>query len=134
MTPSEKRIYGRTAILFPLSRRGVKWFGYRRWLSLLQKVRLPMAAISPDETQTVQRTIALMRQRHGQRLNAGYCLPRTLTLWWLLKQQNITATIHFGIRNDHAFDAHAWLTHQQHILFDLSQEVEQFVEIYQSNQ
>jgi hypothetical protein len=40
----------------------------------------------------------------------GNCLQQSLTLWWLLRRQNIESQIRFGARKDGGeFKAHAWV-------------------------
>ena len=37
------------------------------------------------------------------------CLEKSLALRWLLLQRGISTSLHFGIRNGHGLDGHAWL-------------------------
>jgi hypothetical protein len=40
----------------------------------------------------------------------GNCLSRSLTLWWLLRQQGLEGTLRIGTRfKDGQFQAHAWV-------------------------
>jgi hypothetical protein len=40
----------------------------------------------------------------------GNCLSRSLTLWWLLRQQGLEGTLRIGTRfKDGRFQAHAWV-------------------------
>lgn len=51
-----------------------------------------------------------LADRHG--LVHPSCLAKSLTLWWLLRRQNLSADLRIGIRKENEkFEAHAWVEH-----------------------
>lgn len=128
------RIWWWSALLFPISRLGVRIFGFQHWWRILQRLRWPIAPLHTKKLNASRRTVRLIRQWPNLGVHSGHCLPRTLTLWWLLKQQKIDCTVHLGVHRDvsqtHTFEAHAWLTYQGRVLFDDSSAIKHYVELY----
>lgn len=92
--------------------------GYSRTLARLSR-RLPWPGETPDKTVTsrrIERDTWAVRAA-GENLPWGSCLPRSVTLWWLLARQGIVTEIQFGVRrSDDDFSAHAWVEwHHQNI-------------------
>ena len=54
-----------------------------------------------------------------EQLPWGSCLPRSLTLWWLLSRRGIDTEIHFGVRkSEDDLAAHAWVVWGDQALTD----------------
>ena len=102
----------------------LRLFGYKRvqrWLRRKQSVR---SSAGLDEA----RRRALAVQRVARRLPYATCLPRSLTLWWLLQRQGIEADIHVGVKKeDGELKAHAWVECQGTILGDTSDVRRRFI-------
>ena len=55
------------------------------------------------------------------------CLPKSLTLWWLLRRQGIESQLRFGARkNDRRMEAHAWVEFEGVPLNDATDVMERF--------
>lgn len=85
--------------------------GYRRSHSLLaRRSRAPVSTRGTPGVSTRVELEAWAVRTASEQLPWGSCLPRSLTLWWLLQRRGIDCDIHFGVRkNDDDFGAHAWV-------------------------
>lgn len=88
--------------------------GMKRWLVWLAKAPAWRTSNAPAE-QSLRLAIAAVRwvERHSlfrwrARTN---CLPRALTLSWLLARRNVSSQLRVGVRRDErgALAAHAWV-------------------------
>jgi len=77
--------------------------------------------------------IAVMRQaaRQIRRFDVRArrdCLPRALTVYYLLRRRGIPVSFSMGIRK-HPFGAHAWVEHQGQVISDYRDERSGYVQI-----
>ena len=104
----------RAGVLLPATALGLRIFGFNRMRALLGKA-LPDtgSGLSGDGEQRLAATTARMvgiAARHG--FGRVTCLPRSLTLWRLLRNQGIAAELRIGVRREAGrMDAHAWVEH-----------------------
>lgn len=118
--PAQRRL-GRCALwLLPASVLGLRVFGWRRWQKCLERWgRIGSECPARDTAERLRQSIAVMEtvQNHG--LLGGNCLPRSLTLWYLLRRQGLDSQLCLGVRRINGiFNAHAWLEYQGQPLND----------------
>jgi len=86
-------------------------FGYQRSRTILSG-RLggsPQGARIPQLSDRVELDAWAVRAA-AEQVPWGSCLPRSLTLWWLLGRRGIETEIHFGVRQgEDDLAAHAWV-------------------------
>jgi len=57
----------------------------------------------------------------------GNCLAQSLTIWWLLRRQRLSASLCIGVRKRQGqFEAHAWAEHHSRVLNDDAEIAMQF--------
>jgi hypothetical protein len=127
--PQDRALILRAALLLPLIEVGLRLLGFRRCKELIEKfsLRAQFPQVLPED---LQREAALRAARavrsielHGP-ANPN-CLERSMTLWWLLRQDGIGGELHIGARKEGGrFKAHAWVELGGQVLND-SAEVHQ---------
>jgi Transglutaminase-like superfamily len=116
LSPQEKFLLLQALFLLPVNVLGLRVFGFRRWQAALEKLlakRQPNSAIAtaPDIARVVNLASAQMFR--------AVCLPRSMTLWWMLGRRGIASELRIGVRKEaDIFTAHAWLECQGIILND----------------
>ena len=82
--------------------------------SLVVQPASPMPA--PTEIRRVVRMVNAAANRGPVKAN---CLPRSLTIWWLLRRQGLDCELRLGVKpRDAAIQAHAWVEHRGEVLND----------------
>lgn len=116
LDPEARRLFRRAAVLLLLVKAslGLRGFGKtQEWLKgRLQRER-PALSKSAANTDIVDRTCRMVRaaDRHAI-LHVG-CLEQSLTLWYLLGVQGVSASVRIGIpKQTEPFEAHAWVEHE----------------------
>ena len=93
----------------------LRLIGFRRWKRILWASsggrKLVDKSLSRDSIKTAESAYAVVdmvaRNTPG---NLITCLPRSLTLWWILRRQTVEAELRMGVRNDgERIVAHAWV-------------------------
>jgi|SRR6266404_6365388 len=130
LSAAERWMLAQTLVLLPLTQGGVYSLGVSRWQAVLARLALRRRNSGPDahlapkrssedsialagEEATNQRARAIARlvkiaAHHG--LYRARCLPQSLVLWSLLRQNGIESEIRFGIRKEEGqLHAHAWV-------------------------
>jgi hypothetical protein len=106
-------MFWRAAILLPLVRWSLRLRGYGKTFSSLQRrAQFPtkVTEISPESRQEVQSTCRIVRAALRYSLAQYTCLEESLTLWFLLRRQEIPACLRIGVRKENErFEAHAWV-------------------------
>jgi hypothetical protein len=118
-------MFRRAAILLPLVRWSLRLRGYGATFASLQK-RIPPQAdsveSSPDARDKVQATCRMVRAALRYSLAEHSCLEESLTLWYLLRKQEIPACLRIGVRKENEkFEAHAWVEHAGEALNQLDE-------------
>ena len=99
------------AVLLPLSRAGLRLFGYRKVERVTRRL-FPLGHPNSDATDVAYRTAHLVAVAARRGAVAANCLPRSLVLWALLRRKGVDALLRFGFRkNQGEFGAHAWVEH-----------------------
>jgi hypothetical protein len=111
---SAQNLFLRAIVLLPLVSLSLRWRGFRATRESLE--RFPPKADSEQGAATASGRAAQiahmvnLADRHG--LVHPSCLAKSLTLWWLLRRQNLSADLRIGIRKENEkFEAHAWVEH-----------------------
>lgn len=89
---------------------GLRWRGYGSLYALLARRGTGPPAARPNQA-AYATTRAVYRA--ARRLPYATCLPRSLTLWYLLRRQGVPSDLHVGVRRESdTFAAHAWVEYQ----------------------
>src|SRR5262245_30845981 len=102
---------------------GLWCLGYRRVVRVLERwgrirpiVTKRSESLSVDHARRLAQSVAGAAAWHPLRPT---CLPRAVTLWWLMRQRGIQGEIRFGARHvQKQFEAHAWVECQGRVLND----------------
>jgi hypothetical protein len=111
---TEKRLLVGSVVLLPISAVVLRFISLRRFQSFLSM------GVSGDWSRrgylnrstiaTAFETARMVRVASSRGLCRGNCLQRSVTLWWLLRRQNIESHIRFGARKESGkLTAHAWV-------------------------
>lgn len=111
-----RKMFRRAAVLLPLVGASLRLRGYKRtqeWLQarwVRRNVALPPTVGCKD---IVEKTCRMVRAAVRYGLPGASCLEASLTLWYLLRLQGISACVRIGVRK-HAnlFEAHAWVEYE----------------------
>jgi hypothetical protein len=129
LTGTEWTILIRAGVLLPAIAFGLRVVGFNRLRALLGKV-LPDGGVrlSGDREKSlvvVTTRMVGIASRHG--FPRVTCLPRSLTLWRLLRSQGVEADLRIGVRREAGrLDAHAWVEHRGLPLNDASDVAERY--------
>ncbi len=111
-----RKMFRRAAILLPLVGASLRLRGYGRTQEWLQgrwerrNQALPQTASSKD---IVENTCRMVRAAVHYGLPGASCLEASLTLWYLLRLQGISANVRIGVRkHTNLFEAHAWVEYE----------------------
>ena len=115
----ERRLLARAWFLLPLMALWIRVAGFRRVRAFLEgRSSIPE---EPDEKQSPRhrleeaRTVArIITAAASHPLFSISCLPRSLTLWWILRQRGMDSEIRIGVRRQgELLEAHAWVEYQE---------------------
>lgn len=111
LTRAERRVAVRALGLVVAFRLALWTLPARRVLAAAPRRRVRPAGVAPERTAWLVRAAA-------RRVPDASCLTRALAVRWLLAQDGLESTLHFGHRRDErgAFAAHAWLEHEGRVL------------------
>jgi hypothetical protein len=122
-SPEDRRLILRATWVMPLTRIGLRLFGFWRWKELIERfllsTRFPRPLPASAENQSVLRTVRAVRSVELHGLTDPNCLERSMTLWWMLRREGIEGELHIGARKqDGSFKAHAWVELRGQVLND----------------
>jgi hypothetical protein len=110
---AERWLLAQALALLPLTALALWVVGLRRWQATVAR----LAPVGPvprgDEAALLREGRATARlveaaARHGP--CRATCLPRSLTLWWLLRRRGIDGDLRIGVRKGAGrLEAHAWV-------------------------
>jgi hypothetical protein len=111
-----RKMFRRAAVLLPLIGASLRLRGYKRtqvWLEARCVRRSPALPQTAGNKDIVEKTCRMVRAAVRYGMPGASCLEASLTLWYLLRLQGISATVRIGVRK-HAnlFEAHAWVEHE----------------------
>lgn len=113
LTPSERYMFIRAMILFPVTACSLRIFGLRGIQQRMGRLALRdgMRTVGNTDRQAVAVSARRMTEaasRYG--LVRGNCLSRSIVLWHLLHHAGVIGTLHIGGRKEGpSFEAHAWV-------------------------
>jgi hypothetical protein len=121
--PEDRRLILRAAAILPLTKIGMRVFGFQRWKEFIEKLSPPsqrVAALPPgfqlDRAMRAARAVRSV-QLHGP--TNPNCLELSMTLWWILLHEGVDGELHIGARKQDAqLEAHAWVELGGRILND----------------
>jgi hypothetical protein len=121
--PEDRTLILRAALILPLTEIGLYFFGFRRWMELLEKFSLtagPAQALPAElQRETARRAARAVRSAELHGPTRPNCLERSLTLWWILRRDGVDAELHIGARKEGGkFEAHAWVELAGQVLND----------------
>ena len=113
LSNQEKVFFLQAIVSLPLVRIGLKTLGYQRIRRLLSQVGRLQATPQgkQGDIDNIARAAAKMVHRAAQtRIGRANCLPRSLTLWSLLRSQGMDSDFCLGVKkNSRTIEAHAWV-------------------------
>lgn len=127
---AERRVLIRAAATLPLLTLAVVMLGPRRCYRCLARFS-PIA----DGTAPTEASACLRASRTGNLVQIasryvpvrGSCLVQSMTVWWLLRRQQIQAELRIGVRKRRGrLEAHAWVEHRGRIVNDHADVAERY--------
>ena len=111
-----RNLFWRTLRLLLLISVSLRLRGFNKTRDALQQ-RLPVEpaenAPAGPSAEIVQRTCRMVTAAAHYVALRPTCLEQSLALWYLLRKQNIAASLRIGVRKSaDKFEAHAWVEHQ----------------------
>lgn len=111
---AEQRRLLRLLLWLPLMTLALRLLGFRRLQRLLMTLAPPNRPRPAEATaaahQEARSWARLMKLAARYSPLAANCLPRSLTLWWLLRRRAIPGELRIGVRQQAGqFEAHAWV-------------------------
>ncbi len=114
LTSAERWLLVQATFLLRLTALALWVLGFRRWQALLTRLaQVRCVSTSKDMAALIREGRAIARlvdaaARHGP--YPATCLPRSLTLWWLLRRRGIDSYLRIGVRKEAGrLEAHAWV-------------------------
>ncbi len=116
------------ACILPGVTLGVRLGGYRRTRRLLARLAPAHREAGEEDAARIASDLAwavAAAAHHAPYATA--CLPRSLTLWWLLRRQGVAGELRIGVaRVDRELRAHAWVERDGVVLNDAQDIGERF--------
>jgi hypothetical protein len=109
---SAQSLFLRAIVLLPLVSLSLRWRGFRATRAALE--RFPPKANVEQEAATLseraEQTAHMVNLADRRGVVHPSCLAKSLTLWWLLRREGLSADLRIGIRRENEkFEAHAWV-------------------------
>lgn len=109
---SERKMFLLAIGMLPLSSLAMRCFGFKASRKMLAKLT-PEKAKSDSGGIMNGRAQSTARMVQAAAVHGVYhatCLPKSLTLWWLLRLQGISSDLHIGMQKENdEFKGHAWV-------------------------
>jgi hypothetical protein len=112
---AEKWLVLEALVLCLLSAVALRLLGFKRWKWILRGssrgAKFAERSFSGGDVTMAEATYAIV-DMVARNMPRGWvtCLPRSLTLWWLLRQRGIASQLRIGVRKDgERVVAHAWV-------------------------
>ena len=97
-------------VALPLIALGLRLRGFNAVQAGLNKLSPADNGPAGDDQSRILQTARLVRVAADHAFCRVNCLPRSLTLWWLLRRQGIASTLRIGARKGmDRLEAHAWV-------------------------
>lgn len=112
----ERWLFGQALLLLPLTVVALRLIGFGRWQSVIARFTPRRQSVVEDASILMDRArqAAHMVRAVARRLPFdSTCLPRSLTVWWLLRRQGIDSDLRIGVRKENGvLKAHAWVEYR----------------------
>jgi len=113
LDPEARRLFRRAVRLLLLIAASLRLSGFNKTKDHLQR-KLPPGLQAGANTEAaaekIQRTCHMLRAAAHYGPVHTTCLEQSLALWYLLRKQNIPASLRIGVRKSpEKFEAHAWV-------------------------
>jgi len=120
LSSAERWSLAQALALLPLTALALRVVGFRRWQAALARLAPTGAAPAGKDEGAEARAVARVVEAAARRGPCrATCLPRSLTLWWLLRRRGIGAELRIGVRKEAGrFEAHAWVELRGAVLND----------------
>lgn len=114
LSARERLLLSQSLVLLPFAALALSVMGLGRYQRLLERFsRGSKAGVGGDGRglrDRVRKTARLVEAAGRYGPYRAKCLPKSLTLWWLLRRQGIESQVRFGARkNARRMEAHAWV-------------------------
>jgi hypothetical protein len=114
LDPEARSLFRRAVLLMPRISMSLHVRGFQKTQRALQEQVCTSTHESPngngDAQHAVQTTCRMVRASVQYGVIRPTCLVESLTLWYLLRRQNLPATLRIGVsKNAAEFEAHAWV-------------------------
>jgi hypothetical protein len=113
LDPQARRLFRRTVRLLLLIAASLRLRGFNKTKSHLQRKLPPdlqTGANTDAAAEKIQRTCRMLSAAAHYGPWHTTCLEQSLALWYLLRKQNIPASLRIGVRkSQEKFQAHAWV-------------------------
>lgn len=131
LTVAEKLLLVQALALLPINAVCLQLFGFNRWQAVLTRTIAESGAQSPATqeqlvyAQTLGRIVNIAA---AHTIHQATCLPRSMTLWWLLQRRKIASELRIGVCKDAAIiKAHAWIECRGVVINDRSDVSRDFI-------
>lgn len=110
----DKWLLAQSLIVLPANALALRVMSFKRWQAILSR----LAEFDGKRSQatvevllaSANRTASMVRAAAAYGPYRGNCLSQSLTVWWLLRCQDLESQIRFGARKEnHKLEAHAWV-------------------------
>lgn len=111
-----RKLFRRAAVLLPLVKVSLRLRGFgktQEWLRVRLERGHPAQSTSASSKVIVEKTCRMVRAAVHYAMPRARCLEESLTLWYLLRVQGISASVRIGVpKQTEPFEAHAWVEHE----------------------
>ena len=131
LSARERLLLSQSLVLLPFAALALRVMGLRNYQRLMERFsRRSKADVARDERKLRDQARKTARMVEAAGRYGPYrakCLPKSLTLWWLLRRQGVESQVRFGARkNDRRMEAHAWVEFEGRPLNDSTDVSERF--------
>lgn len=121
-------------VFIPTVSLGLKFFGFRRVYRLLDRWAPIPGDSSPANLERVHRMADLVGKAAWRGFYPVTCLPRSMSLWALLRRHAIPANLCIGLRkSETGIQGHAWVEVNQTPLLERVDINQEFIQIPLAN-
>lgn len=114
----DRLLFARLMLLMPVMSLALRLIGYKRVYTALGSIMRHPTPISGGSALTEAKSVGQV-VRFAANTTQTTCLPRSLTLWWLLARRGVEAALRIGVRVEQGvFTAHAWVEVQGRVISD----------------
>jgi hypothetical protein len=129
VTKRERALLLRAGVALPVTAAALRVLGYRRTTRLVARgIRASrQRRTAPDVEAAIESAVRMVDAASARLPFRPACLPRSVTLWWLLGRQGIDTKVVLGVRPaDQGIAAHAWVEYDGRPLNDTAESVGEF--------